>query len=204
MSCGRHSPALYCTPSQVRCVRPDQSGTNNVMHYLTTGEVVMSVNVARQPFFLPVMMLLKVWSPCPFFNVVLPTGESDSNPLWTCRLASKRQIGKSSIIFCREMTRTRECVEFCGGRIVTTLVVCVRNGIVPCRYVSDRIEALLNDFEERYSLHSQLECLEYLGLSRHCAPCFLFPIPVLFLRWSSTCRFSIQNSNPELSGSCHG
>ena len=95
----------------VRCVRPDQSGTNNVMHYLTTGEVVMSVNVARQPFFLPVMMLLKA-----------------------CKQTSDREIFDHILQGDDENT-----------------------------YVSDRIEALLNDFEERYSLHSQLECLEYLG-----------------------------------------
>ena len=102
-----HSPLPLPCSLQVRCVRPDQSGANNVVHYLSTGEVVMSVNVARQPFFLPVMLLFKV-----FFSLTLsfePGGAGRERlQCWCARRPSSRpRTARSSSTFCRETQKTR-------------------------------------------------------------------------------------------------
>ncbi|XP_071484043.1 DNA-directed RNA polymerase I subunit RPA2-like [Diadema antillarum] len=43
----------------MRCVRNDQSIANITLHYLTTGNIVMSFSFNRQMFFIPLMLILK-------------------------------------------------------------------------------------------------------------------------------------------------
>lgn len=43
----------------LRSVKPDQTGTNMVLHYLTNGTVQVMFSYMKELFFMPVMMLLK-------------------------------------------------------------------------------------------------------------------------------------------------
>nr|WCZ58694.1 DNA-directed RNA polymerase I subunit RPA2 [Seculamonas ecuadoriensis] len=58
-SFAKRGPKFSSFGVMMRCVRPDQSAVNNLLHYLTDGEVLLAFTMAKQQFYLPVTLILK-------------------------------------------------------------------------------------------------------------------------------------------------
>lgn len=44
---------------QIRCVRPDQTGVTNTLHYLSNGSAMLSFSWRKQQYVIPIMLVLK-------------------------------------------------------------------------------------------------------------------------------------------------
>jgi DNA-directed RNA polymerase I subunit RPA2 len=44
---------------QIRCVRPDQSGMTNTLHYLSNGSAMLRFSWRKQEYVIPIMLILK-------------------------------------------------------------------------------------------------------------------------------------------------
>lgn len=55
----KRGPSYTQYAVQVRCVRPDQSGCTNTLHYLSSGSAMFRFSWRKQEYVIPIMLILK-------------------------------------------------------------------------------------------------------------------------------------------------
>eukprot|EP00762_Andalucia_godoyi_P006323 ANDGO_05931.mRNA.1 DNA-directed RNA polymerase I subunit rpa2 len=102
-----------------RSVRPDQTSVNNLLHYLTTGEVLYGFTISKQQFFIPVVLMLKAMKNCTdaeiFDHVV--AGQY-SNTFLTERVELVLEEARSRYPNCNTQA---QCLAFLGSRFRSRL-----------------------------------------------------------------------------------
>ncbi|XP_055337156.1 DNA-directed RNA polymerase I subunit RPA2-like [Paramacrobiotus metropolitanus] len=78
----------------VRCVKRDGTANTNVLHYLSTGTCTLSFVLDREPFYVPVMLVIRAltnWSDKEIFEEIAK-GQEDNVFLKGCVMSMMRQL----------------------------------------------------------------------------------------------------------------
>ncbi|XP_029831423.2 DNA-directed RNA polymerase I subunit RPA2 [Ixodes scapularis] len=84
----------------LRSVKPDQTGTNMVLHYLTNGTVQVMFSYMKEIFFMPVMMLLKALCDVTDYHIYseLVAGKENDSFYKGCIINMLRQVQNENLL----------------------------------------------------------------------------------------------------------